>query len=130
MVDELRNQDIADIRVLELVPCINEAAELDYRQDGAVVVSIPMKKPRYLVGPIRWIVPFSDKKRVRVDLLGRDVLEMCDQTKKVENVIEQFARMNKLFFREAQVAVLGFMQEMLRRGVLVLVSSDIIGVRN
>ncbi len=130
MVAELGNQDIADIRALELVPCINEAADLDYRQDGAVIVSIPMKKPRYLVGPIRWILPFSEKKRLRVDLLGRDVLEMCDQTRKVEDVIEQFARKNKLAFREAQVAILGFMQQMLKRGVLVLVSSDIIGERN
>lgn len=127
MAAEKGKRDIADIRALELVPFVNEVAELDYRKDGAVIVSIPMRKPWYLVGPVKWVLPFSDKKRVRIDLLGRDVLDMCDGKRKVEKVVEDFARKNKLSFREAQVAVLGFMQNMIGRGVIVLISDDVTG---
>ena len=46
---------------------------------------------------------------------------MCDGKKPVESIIEKFAAMHKLSFREAQLAVTQFLRELLQRGVVVVV---------
>ena len=107
-------------RLLSAVPVKNAAAEIQRRGD-AMLVSVPMQRPRWLVPPLSWIIPFSDKRRVQLDALGSEVVELCDGKRTVEEVIETFSGRHRLSFREAQVAVTEFLRMLLQRGVVALV---------
>jgi len=113
---------------LRSVPYRNEAMQISRHADGTVLASVPMKRPKYLVPPISWILPFSESRRVELDAIGAGVLDLCDGDRTVENVIERFAQQNKLTFREAQLSVMRFLGELTQRGMVVLVGLD--GVRS
>ena len=91
--------------LLKALPHANEAMKITPCRDGGAMVDVPMKRPRWLVPPISWVLPFSSHRRVALDAVGADVLAMCDGQSTAENIIETFAARNKLSFREAQLPV-------------------------
>lgn len=106
---------------LTSLPSPNSAAECTAQSDGGTIVQVPMNRPGWLVPPLSWLLPFSDQRRVRLDAIGTQVLQMCDGTSTVETIIELFATKNKLSFREAQLPVTQFLQQMTERGVVAIV---------
>ncbi len=110
-------------QLLTGVPMANEVMETSPAGDG-LLVSIPIERPRWLVPPISWVVPFSKLRRVQLDAIGRAVLEACDGRRTVEEVIERFAAEHKLSFRESQLAVTRFLRELVTRGIIVIVGTN------
>jgi hypothetical protein len=111
---------VAVAGLLASVPRKNEAAQVVPGGQG-LVVTVPVNRPKWLVPPLSWVLPFSRIRRVELDAPGRRVLELCDGHRTVEEVIETFAKEHKLSFREGQVAVTQFLRELLGRGIIVLV---------
>lgn len=109
---------------LRAIPYRNETMELDRRAGGGVLASIPMKRPRYMVPPLSWVLPYSTHRRVELDPLGAEVLDLCDGKRSVEGVIERFAAGHKLTFRESQLAVTQFLRQLTQRGLTVIVGHD------
>jgi hypothetical protein len=109
---------------LQAVPHVNQAMETHYRSDGSMVVSIPIRRPRYLVPPLSWILPFSPYRRVELEPVGSGVLGLCDGRRTVEAIIEQFASENRLSFREGQLAVTQFLRQLMQRGVVAVVGKE------
>jgi hypothetical protein len=107
--------------VLTSVPFVNEAMKLDLRKDGSAIASIPMQKPRYLVPPFSWLLPYSSHKRVELDRLGIAVLGLCDGKRRVEEIIEVFAREHLLSWRESQICVVQFLRQIVERRLIVIV---------
>ena len=103
--------------VLQSVPFRNESMSVTRGRDGGVLASIPMRRPRFLVPPLSWILPYSSHKRVSLDRMGAMVLDLCDGKRNVENIIEKFAADHKLTFRESQLLVMRFLQHLVQRGV-------------
>ena len=102
-------------------PHVNRAMKLDRRSDGTALATVPMRKPRYLVPPLSWILPFSSHRRVELDAVGAGVLDLCDGKRTVEGVIETFAAERKLTFRESQLAVGQFLRQLAQRGMVAIV---------
>jgi hypothetical protein len=111
-------------QVLAAVPFPNAAMELQRREDGSAVASIPLKRPRWLVPPLSWIIPFSSHRRVELDTAGVALLDLCDGQRCIEGIIENFAADHKLSFREAQLSVTKFLQQLTQRGVVAVVGLD------
>jgi len=106
--------------LLSAVPHRNEAITIEPAGDG-LLVSVPVRRPRWLVPPISWILPFSQYRRVELDAPGRAVMELCDNRRTVEEVVERFAQNHKLSFRESQLSVARFLRELVKRGIIVIV---------
>ena len=98
----------------------NDAMQLERRNDGTALAIVPMRRPKYLVPPISWILPYSTHRRVELDSVGVTVLDMCDG-RTVEGIIEKFALDHKLSFRESQLAVGQFLRDLARRGIVAIV---------
>jgi hypothetical protein len=111
---------MAPAKLLGSVPMVNESATVEPSGEG-MLVSVPMRRPRWLVPPLSWILPFSSHRRVELDALGSSVLRSCDGERTVEEVIERFAEENKLSFRESQLSVSAFLQMLVERGIVVIV---------
>jgi hypothetical protein len=107
---------------LSSVPHRNQAMEVARREKGVVAV-IPVRRPTWLVPPISWVLPFSSHRRVELDELGTEVLDMCDGKETVETIVEKFAASHKLSFREAQLSVTQFLRMLAERGLVAVVSS-------
>jgi len=105
-------------------PYANEVMTVTPARDGGALVSIPMKRPGWLVPPLSWMLPFSPHRRVKLDAVGYAVLKLCDGRRNVEMIIEEFAESNKLSFREAQLPVTQFLRQMTERGLIVIVGTD------
>ena len=106
---------------LRAVPFGNRAMTIVPASDGGALVSIPMNRPRWLVPPLSWMLPYSSQRRVRLDAVGYAVLGLCDGDRNIETIIEEFARANKLSFREAQLPTTQFLKQMTERGIIVVV---------
>ncbi len=119
--DKTQQRSVDSGDFLHATPRTNEAMEVSPLRDGGALAKIPMRRPRWLVPPISWVLPFSSRRRIRLDAVGADVLNLCDGTNRVETVIEKFAAANKLSFREAQLPVTQFLQQLTERGLVVIV---------
>lgn len=108
-------------RLLTAVPHANKAMEIKSRSDGGVLASVPMQRPRMLVPPFSWILPYSSHRRVELDALGASVLNMCDGKTTVESIIETFSVRHRLSFRESQLAVTQFLRQLVQRGIVAIV---------
>jgi hypothetical protein len=109
---------------LRAVPYLNQAAKFAPQPDGRVIASIPIPKPRFLVPPLSWLLPFSKVRRVELEPVGAVVLGLCDGRRTVEAVIEGFAARHKLSFREAQLPVTQFLRRLTERGLVAIVGAD------
>lgn len=109
---------------LEGVPLLNSAANIERRPDGTALAEIAMRRPRFLVPPISWILPYSDRRRVLLDALGVAILGLCDGKRTIGAIVSRFAAENKLTFREAQVAVVQFLRQLTERGVIVVAGAE------
>ena len=99
----------------------NESMTLRRQADGTALASIPLRRPAWLVPPLSWLIPFSPHRRVELDTVGWAVLDLCDGKKTVERIIEDFARKENLTFREAQLPVTQFLQQLSERGMMAIV---------
>lgn len=105
---------------LTAVPYQNTAIKTEPRAAG-VLVSVPVRRPGWLIPPISWVLPWSQRRRVALDAAGSEVLDMVDGQRTVEDIVETFAGNHKLTFRESQVAVTQFLRQLVQRGIVVVV---------
>ena len=104
-------------------PYRNESMDVQRLDGGGVRVSVPLQRPRWLVPPLSWILPFSSRRRVQLDALGASVLNLCDGRRTVESMIEKFAADHRLSFREAQIPVVQFLRQLTTRGLVAIVGA-------
>ena len=116
-------RELSVSQLLAAVPQKNEAMTVETIGDD-VVVSVPLRRPAWLVPPISWVLPFSGKRRVQLDATGTAVLELCDGRRTVEEVVESLAEKHKLSFRESQLAVTQFLKDLLQRGIIVIIGTN------
>lgn len=105
-------------------PYVNEAIKTEPRGEDKTLVSIPLRRPAWLVRPISWVIPFSSHRRIELDALGGLVLRLCDGRNTVEQIIEHFAAEHKLSFREAQLPVTQFLRLLAQYGIVAIVGFD------
>ena len=111
-------------KLLAAVPYRNESMDLDLRENGTALAEVPLKRPRWLIPPFSWILPFSRVRRIELDAVGRSVLEQVDGKRTVESIVDNFAKIHKLSFREAQLPVTQFLQQLAERGIIALVGFE------
>jgi len=89
-----------------------------------MLVSVPIRRPKYLVPPINWVLPFSKHRQVELEAAGAEIFRLCNGKRTVEGVIEKFAMDHKLSFREAQLPVGKFLTQLTERGLLAIVGLE------
>ena len=111
---------VTALDILESVPVRNTAIRMLPGSRGGAMVEVDLRHPWFLRGPVRWVFPVPEKRRVTLDVLGMSVLEICDGKRTVERIIEEFAKRHRLSFREAQTSVMDYLRQLSQRGVVVI----------
>lgn len=101
-------------------PCRNTAAKVLLEQGKLVTVVVKNKRPRYHRPPISWFVPYRPEKQIELDEVGSHVWRWCDGQNSVEQVIDLFKDEYGLSFHEAKAAVINFLQNLIKRGILAI----------
>lgn len=108
-------------RMLEARPLRNAAARVEKNSEKNVIIYVKASRPRYLVPPLSWIVPFRPERRVILDRLGTQIWNLCNGERTVENVVDIFREQHHLTFHEARGAVTGYIKMLIQRGILAIV---------
>lgn len=103
--------------MLRVRPIRNEAVTVEVRGEDVTVVTIKRKS---YSPPLSWFVPVARKQDVYLDQLGSKLWEMCDGVRQVEEIVDYFSEKYHLTFHESRVAVTEYVQQLARRGVLVI----------
>jgi hypothetical protein len=114
--DRLTYTDLRDS-----VPVPNRAVRAGReQQDGGQVLRIPLKRRWFMRPPLTWLLPLSRERVVALDAIGREVWQACDGQRTVEEIVEEFAARHRLSFHAARLSVLQFLQQLTRRGIVVM----------
>lgn len=112
------------VAMLRARPVRNTAARAVENQRSGITLYVKQRRPGWLVPPLSWIVPFRREHRTTLDSLGKQVWEWCDGQATTEELIDRFATDEKLTFHEARAAVTGYIQVLIKHGVLAIVMQE------
>ncbi len=110
--------------LLDAVPLKNECAIERRSSAGELVVSVPLQERWFMRPPISWILQFSRERSVALDKIGEEVWSQCDGEKSIEEIVERFTQRHGTSFHESRLAVMQFVQDLVRRDLLVVVVED------
>lgn len=113
--------NITSEEALAAVPVANQAAAVTRSAaTDELMITVPLRKPRLMVPPLSWILPYRKQRRIALDELGEEVYKACDGRRTTADIVEQFARHHDLLFHEARIPVMQFLRHLMRRGVIVV----------
>lgn len=107
-------------QVLDAVPTCNRAVR-EERRAGALVLWVPIQRRWWMSGPVGWLLPFRREKGIELDALGQQVWQACDGERRIEQIIEDFAREHQVRFHEARLSVMQFLRALMQRNLVALV---------
>jgi len=110
--------------MLRARPTRNTAARAVEKDSTGVTVYVQRRRPRWLVPPLSWIVPYAPERETTLDALGQRLWQCCDGRATVEEIVDRFAAEHGLTFHEARAAVTAYLRQLIQRGVLAIVMQD------
>jgi hypothetical protein len=107
--------------MLDAVPVRNEVVRSETTAAGELVLRVALEPRWYLRPPVTWLLPARRDRAVALDRLGAEVWRACDGRRTVEQIVDAFAARHHLRFHEARLSVMSFLQDLTRRGLVVMV---------
>ncbi len=107
--------------MLRARPCRNRAVRTVENDRSGITVYVKRRKPAWFVPPVSWIVPYTPEQEIVLDALGSRIWSACDGRQTVEEIVDRFRTEERLSFHEARAAVVGYLQALVRRGVVAIV---------
>lgn len=98
----------------------NSAIVVEKHGAGHFLVRVPLKRPRWHVAPISWVIPLGHQKKYELAGLSGEIFALIDDRSTVGELVDRVAESNQLTFHESRVSVTGYLQELVRRGIVVI----------
>jgi len=115
------SKEISRFEALNCIPVKNLQASETRGETGLVLLCYPIEIRPWIAGWIRRFGGSSDGgriKKLQLDELGTAVWDLLDGNRSVGQVIQHFTAMQRLYPKEATVAVTLFLRELGRRGLI------------
>ena len=106
--------------MLMATPIRNTAARVELIDDGGLRLTVPRRRPAFLVPPISWFIHPRATRALLLDRLGAHVWALCQEDRTVEQVVDTFAETHQLTFHEARVAVGNYIRQLIERGAMAI----------
>jgi hypothetical protein len=103
-------------RLLRGVPVRNEVAEWS-ELEGKTRISIP-RTPTWKSRALSLLFHVPKEHVIELDEIGNEVVRMCDGENTVKEIARRLAKKRKLDEREAEAALLQYLQMLVKRGVI------------
>ncbi|TVR51135.1 MAG: PqqD family protein [Puniceicoccaceae bacterium] len=99
----------------------NKAVSVETDEPMGLRVSVPVQPRAWARPPLTWILPLRERRRFALDPIGKAIWQACRTEQSVATVVREFGRRHRLSFHEARVALTPYLQQLVERGILVLV---------
>ena len=116
-----KKPQLSRTEALKCTPVISSQVVEDRLESGEVIVRYPVTvRPFFATWVKRFGGPddYVQTKALQLDELGSSVWDLIDGKRSVRQLIQIFAEIHQLQFREAEVAVTQFIRELGRRGLI------------
>ena len=84
---------------------------------GRLRLTIPRTK-NWITRPLSLLFHVPSEQIVELDPLGEEVFRMCDGRRRVKEIARELARRKHLNEREAEAALLQYLEGLVRRGII------------
>ena len=105
---------------LSAKPVLNRLVKVERGPDGNVILHIPRRQTA-MVKTVSSFFRLPPYRKVALDELGTFVIELCDGTHTVAEVIEKFSRRFRLTRREAEQSMRDFLRNLAGRSIIGLI---------
>jgi len=103
-------------RLLRGVPVRNEAATWE-EKDGRTRITIP-RTPTWKSRAVGLLFHVPREQVLELDEIGEEVVRMCDGKNTVKEIGRRLSKKRRLDEREAEAALLQYLQKLVQRGVI------------
>lgn len=107
-------------RMIASIPVKNEAAEVLEASGGRVQLCVHNQRPAWHRGPVALLLPMRRSRQVELDELGSELWRGCDGKTRVGDLIERFARKERLDWHEARLLVTASLRALIEKGILAI----------
>jgi len=107
---------------LQSVPVRNEKLSVAVSQSDAQALLVEVEL-RYR-GPVAWLArQVGARRRKRYELVGlsRELFEMLDGERTVEQLVDRLCEQDRLTFLESRALVLQYLRDLMQRGLIVII---------
>ncbi|MDD5679471.1 MAG: PqqD family protein [Kiritimatiellae bacterium] len=105
--------------MLESRPYPNSAAEVALQPDGTVQIAVKLKKMKWLIPPLSWLIRPGLRRRYHLqDKVAVTIWKLCDGQHSTEAIVDEFAQRYALTFHEARAAVTEYLKTLVQRGII------------
>jgi len=116
-----KKKDLAKVDALLCIPEKNALVEETFLDSGDLILSYQaLYKPFFI--KIQKLLQKNPKKRfhrkIQLDSLGVDVWSLVDGIKNVKDIIEEFALLHTLNYKEAEISVTLFLRSLGEKGLI------------
>jgi hypothetical protein len=108
---------------LQAKPVLNRLVKTERGEDGNLILLVP-RLDNWWVRMVSRRFKLPAYKRVALDELGSFVIEHCDGTQSVRDIVDMFAEKYRLNRREAEVSMNTFLRDLARRSIIGLVLEE------
>jgi len=108
---------------LSAKPFLDRRVKVERADDGTVILQVPRRSTAMMRTVSRFfrVPPY---RQVALDELGTFVIELCDGTHTVRDMIDKFAERFKLNRREAEVSLSSFLRTLAGRSIVGLLIEE------
>ncbi len=108
---------------LSAKPFLNRRVKVERTDDGTVILQVPRRNTAMMRTVSRFfrIPPY---RQVALDELGTFVIELCDGTHAVRDIVDKFAERFRLNRREAEVSTSAFLRTLAGRSIVGLLIEE------
>ena len=103
--------------VLEAKPIQNPGTTWEKDLNEEVVVSIPRRNTGW-INLLAKVFSIPPQRKIVLDRLGTEVWELCTGKNTVEDLVKVFHKKHKLTRKQAETAMMNYLNQMARRGLI------------
>lgn len=104
-------------------PVLHRLVRVERADNGAIILRVP-RRSTPLVRAVSRVFKLPPYRSMSLDELGTFVIEMCDGTHTVDNIVDKFTKKYKLNRREAELSMLAFLRTLARRSIVALIVGE------
>lgn len=120
-----QQQGIGWKHTLDVIPVKNAAAKVNSWGKDGILVEVQLKTPRFLIPPFSWLIKLRKSRQFVLSGIGKHIWDLCNGRDRLETIIDFFAQRYQLSFHEARIAVIGYLRDLVLRGIIILVVEPI-----
>ncbi|HUU55140.1 MAG TPA: PqqD family protein [Armatimonadota bacterium] len=112
-----RRPRVTPEQVLGSRPVRNENLSVEETEDGGLRI-VARRRETWWIRVLNAVLPIPRERRIELDVVGKQVWELCDGEHTLKDMIEAFQERHKLTRMEAEWSLRNYLRDLGKRGLV------------